>query len=48
MDADGALLADETRAVRVAAVTALGNAAIADLLGDQRRSFDAALEDLRP
>jgi predicted CXXCH cytochrome family protein len=47
LDAVGNLLADETRAVRVAAVTALGNAPTTDLLGDQRRSFDAALEDLR-
>jgi tetratricopeptide (TPR) repeat protein len=47
LGAVGKLLADETRAVRVAAVTALGNTATADLLGDQRRSFDAALEDLR-
>lgn len=43
----GNLLSDEMRAVRVAAVTALGNAPTADLLGEQRRSFDAALEDLR-
>ncbi|MEP9388855.1 tetratricopeptide repeat protein [Mesorhizobium sp. KR9-304] len=43
----GKLLADETRAVRVAAVTALGGAPTADLLGDERRSFDAALDDLR-
>jgi predicted CXXCH cytochrome family protein len=47
IEAIGSLLADETRAVRVAAVTALGNAPTTDLLGDQRRSFDAALEDLR-
>ena len=47
LEAVGKLLADETRAVRVAAVTALGSAPTADLLGDQRRSFDAALEDLR-
>lgn len=43
----GTLLADTTRAVRVAAVTALGNASTVDLLGDQRRNFDAAVEDLR-
>lgn len=43
----GKLLADETLAVRVAAVTALGGAPVADLLGDQRRTFDTALEDLR-
>ena len=47
LEAIGTLLADETRAVRVAAVTALGNAPTTDLLGDQRRAFDAALEDLR-
>jgi predicted CXXCH cytochrome family protein len=47
LEAVGKLLADETRAVRVAAVTALGNAPTTDLLGDQRRSFDAAVEDLR-
>ena len=47
LEAVGKLLADETRAVRVAAVTALGGAPTTDLLGDQRRSFDAALEDLR-
>jgi tetratricopeptide (TPR) repeat protein len=47
LEAVGKLLADETRAVRVAAVTALGNSPTVDLLGDQRRSFDAALEDLR-
>lgn len=43
----GQLLSDEMRAVRVAAVTVLGNAPTADLLGEQRRNFDAALEDLR-
>jgi predicted CXXCH cytochrome family protein len=47
LDAIGRLLTDETRAVRVAAVAALGNAPTSDLLGDQRRNFDAALEDLR-
>jgi len=47
LEAIGTLLTDETRAVRVAAVTALGNAPTTDLLGDQRRAFDAALEDLR-
>ena len=47
LEAVGKLLADEARAVRVAAVTALGNAPTSDLLGDQRRSFDVALEDLR-
>ncbi len=48
LNAIGKLLADETSAVRVATVTALGNALTNDLLGDQRRSFDVALEDLRP
>lgn len=47
LNAIGKLLTDETRAVRVATVTALGNAPTNDLLGDQRRSFDVALEDLR-
>ena len=47
LEAIGRLLADETRAVRVAAVTALGNAPTGDLLGDQRRDFDAAVENLR-
>ncbi|UVC14448.1 tetratricopeptide repeat protein [Mesorhizobium onobrychidis] len=47
LEAVGKLLADETRAVRVAAVMALGNAPTGDLLGDQRRDFDAAVEDLR-
>lgn len=47
LNAIGKLLADETRAVRVATVTALGNTPTSDLLGDQRRSFDFALEDLR-
>ena len=47
LEAIGKLLADETRAVRVAAVTALGNASTADLLGDQRRDFDVAVENLR-
>jgi predicted CXXCH cytochrome family protein len=47
MDAVGMLLADETRAVRVAAITALSNSPTADLLGDQRKSFEDALVDLR-
>lgn len=47
LNAIGKLLTDETRAVRLATVTALGNAPTNDLLGDQRRSFDVALEDLR-
>jgi predicted CXXCH cytochrome family protein len=47
LDAVDKLLADETRAVRVAAVTALADAPTAGLLGDQRRDFDAAVEDLR-
>ncbi|SCW89668.1 doubled CXXCH domain-containing protein [Rhizobium mongolense subsp. loessense] len=47
LDAIGKLLGDETRAVRVAAATALGSTPSSDLLGDQRKSFDAAVEDLR-
>ena len=47
LDAIGTLPADETRAVRVAAVMALGSAPTLDLLGDERSSFDAAVEDLR-
>lgn len=47
LEAIGRLLADETRAVRVTAVIALGNTPTADLLGEQRRTFRAALEDLR-
>ncbi len=47
LDAIGKLLGDETRAVRVAAVTALGNTPSLSLLGDARKSFDAAVEDLR-
>ena len=47
LDSIGALLSDETRAVRVAAVTALGGTSSLDLLGNERSSFDAALEDLR-
>lgn len=47
LEAIGNLLGDETRAVRVAAATALGSTPSLDLLGNQRRSFDAAVEDLR-
>lgn len=47
LGAIGVLLADETRAVRVAAAKALGNTPSLDLLGDQRRAFDAAVHDLR-
>ncbi|MBB4290746.1 putative CXXCH cytochrome family protein [Rhizobium leguminosarum] len=46
LEAIGDLLGDETRAVRVAAVTALGSTPM-DLLGDQRRRFEKAVEDLR-
>ena len=46
-DAISKLLGDDTRAVRVAAVTALGNTPSLGLLGDARKSFDAAVEDLR-
>ncbi|TDW36750.1 putative CXXCH cytochrome family protein [Rhizobium azibense] len=47
LEAIGNLLGDATRAVRVAAATALGSTPSLDLLGDQRKSFDAAVEDLR-
>lgn len=47
LDAVGVLLGDETRAVRVAAAKALGTTPSLDLLGDQRRAFDAAVDDLR-
>ncbi|MCY1745384.1 tetratricopeptide repeat protein [Ensifer sp. SL37] len=47
LDAGGRLLGDETRAVRVAAVMALGAIPSLDLLGDQRKRFEAAVEDLR-
>jgi predicted CXXCH cytochrome family protein len=47
LDAIGRLLADDTRAVRVAAVTALGSTPSLDLLGDARKNFDTAVEDLR-
>ncbi|WP_164841658.1 tetratricopeptide repeat protein [Sinorhizobium meliloti] len=43
----GGLLGDKTRAVRVAAVRALGTTQSLDFLGDQRRAFDAAVDDLR-
>lgn len=47
LEAMGGLLDDETRAVRVAAVTALGSIPSLSLLGDTRSSFDAAVKDLR-
>ncbi|WP_082566470.1 tetratricopeptide repeat protein [Ensifer sp. Root954] len=47
LDAVGVLLGDETRAVRVAAAKALGTTRSLDLRGDQRRAFDAAVDDLR-
>ncbi|PSH64354.1 hypothetical protein CU102_21950 [Phyllobacterium brassicacearum] len=47
LDAIGKLLSDETRAVRVAAVTALGSTPSLGLLGDARKDFDTAVEDLR-
>ncbi|WP_434156542.1 cytochrome c3 family protein (plasmid) [Sinorhizobium meliloti] len=46
LDAIGLLLADETRAVRVAAARVLGTTPSLDLLGAQRGAFDAALDDL--
>ncbi|RVM18317.1 tetratricopeptide repeat protein [Sinorhizobium meliloti] len=46
LDAIGFLLADETRAVRVAAARVLGATPSLDLLGAQRGAFDAALDDL--
>ncbi len=46
-EAMGNLLKDETRAVRVAAVTALAAAVSPDLPGNERSAFDAAVEDLR-
>ncbi|MBB3398129.1 MULTISPECIES: tetratricopeptide repeat protein [unclassified Rhizobium] len=46
LEAIGDLLSDDTRAVRVAAVTALGSTP-ADLFGNQRGSFEKAVEDLR-
>lgn len=46
LDAIGFLLADETRAVRVAAARVLGTTPSLDLLGAQRGAFDAALDDL--
>jgi predicted CXXCH cytochrome family protein len=47
LDAIGRLLADDTRAVRVAAVTALGSTPSLGLLGDARKNFDTAVKDLR-
>ncbi|MDX0953098.1 tetratricopeptide repeat protein [Sinorhizobium medicae] len=46
LDAIGGLLTDETRAVRVAAARVLGATPSLDVLGAQRRAFDAALGDL--
>jgi predicted CXXCH cytochrome family protein len=43
----GKLLGDETRAVRVAAATALGSIPPLSFLGDERKNFAAAIEDLR-
>lgn len=47
LDAIGRLLSDQVRAVRVAAVRALGIPPSLDLLGSQRRAFDTAVNDLR-
>ena len=47
LKAIGKLLGDDTRAVRVAAVTALGRIPSLDFLGNERRTFEAAIEDLR-
>ncbi len=47
LDAIGRLLADETRAVRVAAITALGSTPSLGFLGDARKNFDTAIDDLR-
>jgi len=47
LDAIGTLLGDETRAVRLAAVRALGTTPSFDLLGNERGAFNAAVEDLR-
>ncbi|WP_040674742.1 multiheme c-type cytochrome [Rhizobium grahamii] len=46
LEAIGDLLSDNTRAVRVAAATALGSTP-ADLFGNRRGSFEAAVDDLR-
>ncbi|MCM5693009.1 tetratricopeptide repeat protein, partial [Sinorhizobium meliloti] len=46
LDAIGFLLGDKTRAVRVAAARVLGTTPSLDLLGAQRRAFDAALDEL--
>jgi Tfp pilus assembly protein PilF len=46
LGAIGILLADKTRAVRVASARVLGGTPSLDLLGDQRRAFDAAVDDL--
>jgi predicted CXXCH cytochrome family protein len=47
LDAIGKLLEDETRAVRVAAVTSLASTPSSNLFGDERSAFDAAVDDLR-
>lgn len=47
LDAIGRLVDDEARAVRVAAARVLGSTQSQDFLGDQRRSFDAAVADLK-
>jgi predicted CXXCH cytochrome family protein len=46
LEAIGNLLGDETRAVRVAAATALGSTPT-DLFGNQGANFETAVEDLR-
>ncbi|OWW04610.1 hypothetical protein ATY81_01085 [Rhizobium sp. R72] len=46
LNAIGDLLSDKTRAVRVAAATALGSTP-ADLFGNRRANFKTAVEDLR-
>ncbi len=47
LEAIGGLVADEMRAVRVAAARALGSTQSLGFLGDQRRDFDAAVADLK-
>ncbi|XUM51962.1 tetratricopeptide repeat protein (plasmid) [Rhizobium sp. YTUHZ045] len=42
----GSLLSDQARAIRIAAVTALGPVPSLSLLGDQRRAFDTAVAEL--
>ncbi len=46
-DVIGELLGDATRAVRVAAIRILGGTPSLELLGDRRRAFEAAVDDLR-